>query len=448
MTDNEKNEINKVLAYQDVELKELEKNIEISNEIINKRIDNSKMILSSLGKDSVVDTKTQETYKPKTLLKIPSWDELCIEANKVIKDDIEIECLFTENEIKENKDYILLLNEQYNSIHRLDKYDYIISGSAAIFSAALNFLLVGIPQRTPDGLKGGALEDWLRRKFKDIIPKDLDKKEISKVTFDAQDNRNTIKTVEGLSAYYHRLLELGHNPSLIGFIVGMVDIFKGTMTTIDKKGKLVIQVIDVYSDRKAKNIFEAMCKEIVHLASDVNTEMGLPAPLMSLFNLLQVGDIEGQTIAEIVQGMYYEGYDFIHFCSQSICIMVLEVIVRLAYSIRKIRAGNKIKDSLPLSLNREKNPKLATMLWIAHSGCTAINGGQVYFTENPMAINYAEWLAFAKYTFSQAKWILYDKPELRDKYVRGIISNELMAVYEDIDILLLEYSREYNVIFS
>ena len=36
--------------------------------------------------------------------------------------------------------------------------------------------------------------------------------------------------------------------------------------------------------------------------------------LMSLFNLLQFGSIgeEELTIAEIVQGMHYEGYDFIH----------------------------------------------------------------------------------------------------------------------------------------
>ena len=45
--------------------------------------------------------------------------------------------------------------------------------------------------------------------------------------------------------------------------------------------------------------------------------MGLPAPLMGLFNLLQFGSIgeAEQTIAEIVQGMYYEGYDFIDICA-------------------------------------------------------------------------------------------------------------------------------------
>lgn len=74
------------------------------------------------------------------------------------------------------------------------------------------------------------------------------------------------------------------------------------MTSIDKKGKIVSQVIDSYNDRKEKDIFEAVTKQIIHFKSDVTTSMGLPAPFMSVFNLFQFGDIgkEEQTIAEII----------------------------------------------------------------------------------------------------------------------------------------------------
>ena len=80
---------------------------------------------------------------------------------------------------------------------------------------------------------------------------------------------------------------------------------------------LLYTSIENYGDRTEMNIFEAIAKQIIHLKSDITTSMGLPVPLMSLFNLLQFGSIDEaeQTIAEIVQGMYYEGYDFIHFCS-------------------------------------------------------------------------------------------------------------------------------------
>ena len=139
--------------------------------------------------------------------------------------------------------------------------------------------------------------------------------------------------------------------------------------------------------------------------------MGLPVPLMSLFNLLQFGSIvkEEQTIAEIVQGMYYEGYDFIHFCSMSIPAMLVEVIVRLSYSIKRIKEGYSIKESISVSLNRNRHPKLPTMLFIGHTGATAVNLGKVLFTQNPVSINFPQRIAFAKYSYSQLKWALIQK---------------------------------------
>ena len=178
--------------------------------------------------------------------------------------------------------------------------------------------------------------------------------------------------------------------------------------------------------------------------------MGLPVPLMSLFNLLQFGSIgeEEQTIAEIVQGMYYEGYDFIHFCSMSIPAMLVEVIVRLGYAIKRIKEGHKTKDSIPLSLNREKHPKLATMLFIAHAGATTANAGKVYFTQNPVAINYLQWIAFAKYIYSQLKWALLEKPALRDAYVRGKISEELDDVLAEAEATFDRFASDYIVVFN
>ena len=171
---------------------------------------------------------------------------------------------------------------------------------------------------------------------------------------------------------------------------------------------------------------------------------------MALFNLFQFGDIgdEHQTIAEIVQGMYYEGYDFIHFCSMSIPVMISEVIIRIGYAIKRIKEGNAIKDSIPISLNREKHPKLSTMLFIGHSAATAVNAGKVLFTKNPMAINYPQWVAFAKYSFSQLKWVLIEKPELRRRYVEGVLIEELYDVVDDVNQSFREFSEGYIVIMD
>ena len=312
---------------------------------------------------------------------------------------------------------------------------------------------MGIPQKTPEGLKGGPLANYVREWFDKKFPEEEMEKlaisKVSKVPYDAQDNRNTTIYVEGLSTYYHRLLSLGHDP-LLGLIFGVADILTGRMTTIDKTGKIVSQVMENYADRKESDIFAAIAKQIIHFKSDITTSMGLPAPLMSLFNFLQFGEIGeyDQTIAEIVQGMYYEGYDFIHFCTLSIPVMIVEVVTRIGYAFKRIKEGNSIKASIPFSLNRERHPKLATMLFIGHSAATAVNAGKVYFTQNPMAINYTQWIAFAKYSYKQLKWVLLEKPSARDAYVRGILYEQLTEVFEEVDTTFEEMSDEYIVVFE
>lgn len=448
-SDSEK-QINSVLKYQDDTLKGI-KRIDLS--LANERIAESEDLLKSLGYSLENISKTSTVNTHKSIMTIPKWDELYGKAEVQTGTNVELESLFTQEELQNNSQAVLMLNAEYNALHKLDKFDVIISAAAGILGAAMDILLVGIPKKVPEGLKGGPLSNYVRDWFDKKFPADdmekLANSKVSKVPFDAQDNRHTTEHVEGLSAYYHRLLSLGHDP-LLGLIIGVFDIKHGTMTTIDKTGKVVCQVMENYDNRKESSIFAAIAKQLIHFKSDITTSMGLPAPLMGLFNLLQFGNIgdEDQTIAEIVQGMYYEGYDFIHFCSMSIPVMIIEVVIRLSYAIKRIKEGHSVKDSIPFSLNREKHPKLATMLFIGHSVSTAVNAGKVYFTKNPMAINYPQWIAFAKYSYKQLKWAIVEKPELRDAYVRGKINKELQTVYKEIDTTFKKFSEQYIVVLN
>lgn len=414
-------QINDVLKYHDEELKKIQAKRPSTSEL-DSRIKESEDLLRMLGHTEmpIVPKRKDE----KRVMVVPSWEDLCAEAENVVGTGNALESIFTETELKANTKEIRMLNAEYSQIHHLDKYDIAISAAAGLLGAAIDILLVGIPQKTPEGSKGGPLSnyvrDWFDKQFPEEEMEKLSNLKVSKVPYDAQDNRNTAIHIEGISSYYHRLLSLGHDP-LLGLIFGVADILTGRMTTIDKTGKIVSQVMENYANRKETDIFAAIAKQIIHFKSDITTSMGLPAPMMGLFNLLQFGKIGEyeQTVAEIVQGMYYEGYDFIHFCTLSIPVMIVEVVTRIGYAFKRIREGYSIKESIPFSLNREKHPKLATMLFIGHSAATAVNAGKVYFTQNPMAINYPQWIAFAKYTYKQLKWVLIEKPNARDAYVRG-----------------------------
>lgn len=447
-TETEK-QMNTVLKHQDEALKGIQFPSQAETDAIVAKAD---ALLRSLGYKPEELKGLSLSSKAKSTMIVPTWEELCHDAERHVGKNCDFESIFTEEELNSNELAIKQMNAEFNAIHRLDAFDVSISALAALVGAAVDILLIGIPEKTPDGLKAGALSNYIRDYFDKKFPEDEMKKlansKESKVPFDAQDNRHTTIRVEGLSAYYHRLLQLGHDP-VLGFVFGVADILTGRMTTIDKTGKIVSQVMENYADRTEADIFAALAKQIAHFKSDVTTSMGLPVPLMSLFNLLQFGSIgeEEQTIAEIVQGMYYEGYDFIHFCSMSIPTMLVEVIVRMGYALKRIKEGYSVKDSIPISLNREKHPKLATMLFMGHSAVTAVNAGKVYFTQNPMAINYPEWIAFAKYSYSQLKWVLIEKPELKDCYVRGKINEELHSILAEADKTFEKFSAEYTVVF-
>ena len=65
-----------------------------------------------------------------------------------------------------------------------------------------------------------------------------------------------------------------------------------------------------------------------------------------------------------------------------------------------------------------------------------------------MAINYPQWVAFAKYSYQQLKWVLIEKPEARDAYVRGILNDQLDEVYASVDDTFNDFSNNYIVVME
>ena len=233
-------QINRVLIHQDQLLKSI---AHPDLKAADMRIAESESLLKGLGYQLPKRGAVLEYRKP--VMVVPNWESLCLEAEKSIEKNIELETIFTADELAQNTLAIKKLKSEYNELHHLDKLDIAITAIAAMLGAAVDILLVGIPQKTPTGLSAGTLSNFIRSEFEKRFPEDemekLANSKLSKVPFDAQDNRHTQVNVDGLSAYYHRLLSLGHDP-LLGFIFGVADILNGRMTTIDKNGKVVSQI--------------------------------------------------------------------------------------------------------------------------------------------------------------------------------------------------------------
>ncbi|MDW8750903.1 hypothetical protein Q7W34_05540 [Streptococcus suis] len=442
-------ELLKVLKYQQLDLEGVGKVTQSAKKRLNQQISSSEELLISLGyqlPSKAKMTKNKEAQigskKERAIL---SWEQLVEKANQQVQDDIVFEDILTADEIAENREVLTALRAEYQAIYNLDKFDILLGVGSGILASLVDILLIGMPAKT---VNAGPLAKYVRKRFETVFsPGDLENWKFAKVPFDAQDNRNTKRIVNGLSPQYHRLYSLGHDP-LLGFIIGVLDIMNGQMTTIDKFGKIVVQDMPNYQDRKEENIFFAIAKLLVHFKSDITTSMGLPAPLMGLFNLLQFGRIgeEEKTIAQIVQGMYHAGYDFIHFATMSIPVMIIEVLVRMGYACRRMSQGVSLSDAVAFSTDRKKYPKLGTILFTAHSVSTAVNLGKIIITENPLAINYPQWLAFFKYSYQEVHYQLFIEPEQKRRFFEEHDCLQYDRLYTDIDTLFEEVLLDYQLI--
>ena len=161
------NEINSVLKYQENELEKI-KRPDMSK--VNKLISESENILLKMGYQ-VNENKNHNT-KNKTTIRVPSWEEMCLQAQKTVGNNVQIDELFSKEELNENELAIELMKKEYNAIHKLDNIDLTICVSAGLLASVIDILLVGIPQKTNIGIKAGKLSDYVRQWFEKEFPEE------------------------------------------------------------------------------------------------------------------------------------------------------------------------------------------------------------------------------------------------------------------------------------
>lgn len=162
----EEQKMNNVLKYQDDQLKELLAESRSTRNETDAEIEAMETFLRKRGLDpSKAAKKSTVVEAPKKVMVLPSWENLCAEAESVVGGSCELESIFTEVELKSNELAIQQLNKEYNQIHKLDKTDIAISAIAGIVGAAVDILMVGIPQKGPEGLEAGTLSNFIRKKF-------------------------------------------------------------------------------------------------------------------------------------------------------------------------------------------------------------------------------------------------------------------------------------------
>lgn len=333
-----------------------------------------------------------------------------------------------------------LRKEPYESGLRWDALDYLFVCASGILAALTDLLLVRIPNTVASGQyagqRGSPLTEWSKRY--DTRPghsegwfaewaRRLEK--ACKTPYDRQEAffDGGQEHIPGMTGRSHRFQTLGHDP-VVGFVFGVLDVLRGTVTGFSydhlagKHGPFGAAANGpsqtTHTDEGLSvRLIEAILTHIGHLISDVATPMGLPAPLATLLQGINVGSFgeKGRTVGQVARWMYLEGYDLRHFVVGGVTPAVVEIVLRAYVMLRHHAEHGETKVAVA------RSPKYRSMLLTAHGVAAAANAGKVaLYQGNPLAINQAEWMAFLRYLFPHMKYWLFDRDRLKLEHMDRI----------------------------
>lgn len=387
-------------------------------------IEDAERLLTKLGQARPSRNGAAGTSPQMIVPRMRTWEEISAEARFMRPDEITFADVLSPAEVAAALGNVSRWNEEFAGLSRLAPFDYAVAGVAGLFAGLADILLVQVP-RHPGFLGNAPAEGgWLSNVIKDwsgeILPQDTIRalERNYPVPYDPSTSQRLNIKVEGLGPRTHRMSSLGHD-ILLAPIFGVRDILAGGFTAIGSDGRLVIQEVDGWEPSQHGvelfvKIVEAFQTVAGHLLSDFATKAGLPPPLFGLLQFLQTGGIGKYNISDIARGMYRSGYDFRHFLAGSVPVMIVEVIVRTAWTVRELSEGKSLMEAVPVGDRR-----LQSGLFLSHTVATAINAGKVAVTQNPLSISWAQWLMFFRYVVPQAHWLLVGRPEAQAAFVRG-----------------------------
>ncbi len=428
---------------------------QLMDDISNQQFNQKETLLNTIGKSeelllslgySIPDIQSKQfsgsVVKKNAVSLVRSWDDILNEAKKSTPERVNFNDLLTQGEIDAVWQRHSLIGKELDWFATIDRYDFALSVATGIIAGVIDVLLVKVPVHKgflgSPASEGGWLSNIIKEKSGSLFPKEkiqqLEK--AYRVSYDPSNNSNLLEEVSGLGPRSHRYQSLGHDPFL-GFIFGVRDILAGDFSAIGKDGSLVIQhVADPFlqGENLFVRIFEALKNHMGHLASDVSTASGLPAPLMPLLSFLQFGEIGNKkyTIGEVARQMYRSGYDFRHFIAGAIPVLLTEVIIRIGYFAKSISNGKTLSESIPSA----SSIKLRRQLLIAHSVATFINAGKVYLTSNPLSISWAQTLAFLRYVMPELAFLVIGKEAAMSRLVEEEIFKSYHAINNEISVSL------------
>ena len=365
-----------------------------------------------------------------------STTQIYAEAHQAYQADLSLGAILTAEELVHSNEKYNLYLQDFNKRYSLDAWDYAIACSCGLFAGMLDMFFVSAPPKPTVSYSqkvDGVFNQWVQGAFNKLIPPELSEALSKGNTIGAPDASTVTQLInapkKALAPLNHRLRALSHDP-ILGLIFGVWDMMHGTCTMVNN-GKIIS--VPGKAGSTEGDIFQLIGRMFGHLLSDVNAAsakgnrgMGLPAPFMGILRMFEGIPIGDSNFGKQIEWMYVKGYDFRQFIVTSIPMTIMEVLLRVFYTIKQMSVhgaqfGETMLDTMPLNLN----PRFRMMLALAYGTSTSVNAGKMYVTKNILNANYASWMGFAWNSFHSLKWIAWDK---HNKLWDGILDAEIKEI--------------------
>ena len=301
-----------------------------------------------------------------------------------------------------------------------DKYDYLISVGCGVLAGLVDVFLVGSPNDSKllkwtdeqvnscvrsfaklngwNGAKNGNTASaigFLEKKFP--------------VNYDHR-HGGDVDRLFSMSTKNHHMKSLAHSPSPIGLFFSILNQFTSTATFLSN-GQLITIATATYELQGSNFISKLFCgfvNWIGHIMSDiagssgaVTRGSGVVAPFYELFGLCNFGNFNPggakMTLAELATRAFEEGYDMRFAMTQTIPVLLCDLLIRLIWSIRRhFGKGYDWKECIP----SKKHADLRVMLLFGHGTLCLIDGVDAAIRSggNPlqafMHLNLVAWFRF------------------------------------------------------
>lgn len=231
-------------------------------------------------------------------------------------------------------------------------------------------------------------------------------------------HENTFKHAQGAPIDYqgkhfgggfHRELSKGHD--LARFPEGIMSFKNGTFEGsyfVDGIKKVVSSSVNQNGNvYEQLSLVQAVVEYTRHMLADLCSKNSLPFPGYSFLR-----ESNNRDLRKFSADMYQNGFNLKNVILQSISTIIIEIIVRLYFSIQSVKkyvAEVEIKDdysnfeAIKRFIKPINKDKLHEMLLVAHSIVMAVNVGKVVIKKSPWEINVTEIISVVNYGIKVTK---------------------------------------------